>query len=182
VEEMKRVQDVMISVRDYPGVHTSDSLRKAISVMKAAQLEVGRRRSLPRVLLVFDDEEDLVGVLRRRDIMRGLEPPFLADKPLETRIKFFDVGVDPHLSELSVDSSLEDVVKGLREQSERPVEDVLRPIHTTLEPSDPLMKAVYQMVSLNESLIPVVDEEEKTVGVVRSVDVLQALSELIGVS
>jgi CBS domain-containing protein len=177
---MRRVRDIMIPVAQYPRVHLSDTLEDAISVMREAKLEVGRRPSLPRVLLVFDDEESLVGIVRRRDIMRGLEPKFLVDQPLETRIKFFDVGVDPHLSELSGEASMEKVVKGLRDQSRRPVSDVLRPIHTTLSPTDRLMQAVYEMVSLNESLIPVV-ENETIVGVIRSVDVLQALAELIGV-
>jgi CBS domain-containing protein len=73
---------------------------------------------------------------------------------------------------------MERVVKGLRDQADRPVGDVMRPISTTLNPADSLMKAVYEMVSLNESLVPVV-EDEGVVGVVRSVDVLHELAELL---
>ena len=176
--ELKRVRDIMIPLEKSPWIRLQDTLRDAIEKMEDAQLEVGRRPSLPRVLLVFDHHDTLVGIVRRRDIMRGLEPDFLVSQPLEDRVKFFDVGIDGHLTELAGGLTLEEVVKGLREQSSRPVSDVMKPISTTLKPSDRLMKAVYEMVSLNESLIAVVDGDE-VLGVVRSVDLLHALAELM---
>lgn len=176
--ELKRVRDIMIPLDRYPWLRLSDTLRDAIRVMGESRLEVGRRASLPRVLLVFDHHEDLVGIVRRRDIMRGLEPDFMVKQPLEKRVMHFEVGVDRHLAELSDDFSLERVVRGLRERSQRPVSDVIRPISTTLRPNDNLMKAMYEMVSLNESLIAVV-EGERVLGVVRSVDLLHELAELL---
>lgn len=176
-KEMRRVRDMMIPVQDYPWVRLRDTLLDAVRVMEDSHLEVGRRRSLPRVLLVFDHHDELAGIVRRRDIMRGLEPDFLVKQPLEGRVSHFDVGMDPHLTELS-GLSHESVVKGLREHCSRPISDVLKPISTTLKPSDQLMKAVYEMVSLNESLIAVVEDEE-VVGVVRSVDLLHELAQFL---
>jgi CBS domain-containing protein len=179
---MKRVREMMIPLEKYPWVRIDDTLGYAVRVIEEAHLEVGRRASLPRVLLVFDHDDDLVGIVRRRDIMRGLEPDFLVRQPLESRVKFFEVAADPHLSELSSELSreveLERVVRGLRAQAARPVGDVLRPITTSLGPDDQVMKAVYEMVSLNESLIPVV-EDEKVIGVLRSVDVFHELALLL---
>ena len=129
---MKRLRELMIPLDEYPWVRVDDTLKHAVEVIEGAQLHVGRRASLPRVLLVFDHDDDLVGVVRRRDIMRGLEPSFLVSQPLEYRVKLFEVDADPHLSELSSELSkevaLERVLKGLREQANRPVGDVLRPI------------------------------------------------------
>jgi predicted transcriptional regulator len=177
--DLKRVRDIMIPLDEYPWVRITDTISHAVQVIEDAQLDVGTRRSLPRVLLVFDHDETLAGIVRRRDIMRGLEPNFLVNQPLEYRVKLFDVAVDPHLSELYKDVSLEKVVRGLREQGNRPVGDVLRPVATTLRPHDQFMKAVYEMVSLNESLIPVVEGDE-ILGVVRSVDVFHELAQLLG--
>lgn len=179
LDDFKRARDIMIPLEDYPWVRTNDTLRHAISVIQEAQLEVGLRRSLPRVLLVFDKDDDLAGIVRRRDIMRGLEPPFLVNQPLEHRVNFFEVAVDPNLIEFSKDTSMEDVVKGLREQATRPVADVIRPISTTLKPDAQILKMIYEMVSLNESLLPVVDGRE-VLGVVRSVDVFNELAQLLG--
>ena len=175
---VKRVADVMIPLDQYPRVRIDDPLSRAVDTIENSDLEVRRRRSLPRVLLVLDKDDRLVGVVRRRDIMRGLEPKFLVSQPLEYRKKLFEVGIDPHLSELSREFSLERVVKGLREQSVRPVADVLRPAPPALKPDDSILKAIYEMVSLNESLLPVVKDHE-VLGVVRSVDLFHELARLL---
>lgn len=175
---VKRVAEIMIPLERYPWVRIDDPLRHAVDVIEGAELEVGLQRSLPRVLLVFDADDRLVGTVRRRDIMRGLEPTFLVAQPLEYRKKLFEVGLDSHLSELSKEFSLERVVKGIRGQAARPVGDVVRPVPTTLKPDDGIMKAIYDMVSLNESLIPVVEGEE-VLGVIRSVDVFHELAQLV---
>lgn len=172
---VKQVREMMIPLDDYPWVRIDDTLKYAVRVMEEARLEVGGQRSLPRVLLVFDREDELVGVVRRRDIMRGLEPNFLVEQPLETRVKLFEVGVDPHLLEFSDDFDIERVLKGLREQGRRPVGEVLRPIAASLGPEDRMMKALYEMVSLNASLLPVV-ENEQVIGVIRSVDIFHELA------
>ena len=111
--------------------------------------------------------------------MRGLERGLIGNQPTKISGAYFDVAVDHHLTELSGGLSLEKTLAGLRKECGRPVSDVARPISTTLRPNDQLMKAVNEMVSLNESLIAVVEDEE-ILGVVRSVDVLFELAELLG--
>lgn len=174
MEVMKRVKEVMIPVEQYPSVRDNATLREAIAKIEEAQLEVELRKSLPRVLLVFDEINVLVGTVRRRDIMRGLEPKYLLSKPLEYKKKLFDIAVDPNLAELSYDR----VVRGIREQSNRPVSDVMQPIPTILDADDHVMKAVQAMVALDVHLIPVL-QQGKLVGVVRSVDVFHDLAQLV---
>jgi len=173
-DAMKRVAEVMIPLDRYPSVHPDDTLRQAVAVIEGAHLEVGRRRSLPRVLLVVENHEELVGILRRRDIMRGLEPPFLVSQRREYQKMFFDVAVDPNLSELPFDR----VVKGVRAQADRPVRDVMRRVDATIHPDDHIMKAIYEMVSLNQSLLPV-EQDGRVLGVIRSVDVFHELAQLL---
>jgi len=171
---MKRVKEIMIPVEEYPSVRDNATLREAIVKIEEAQLEVELRKSLPRVLLVFDEIDVLVGTVRRRDIMRGLEPKYLLSKPLEYKKKLFDIDVDPNLAELSYDR----VVRGIREQANRPVSDVMLPIVTILDAEDHVMKAVQAMVALDVHLIPVL-QEGKLVGVVRSVDAFHDLAQLV---
>jgi CBS domain-containing protein len=174
VENWKQVGDLMVPVDQYPSVRDHATLREAIAVMEGAQLEVALHKSLPRVLLVFDEINVLVGYIRRRDIMRGLEPKFLSSQPLEYRKKLFDVEFDPNLSELPYDRLL----RGIQEQANRPVSDVMRPIEAILEADAPFMKAVYEMVSGNLTLIPVI-QDEQLVGVLRSVDLFHELAQLV---
>jgi len=177
-EKIRRVRDIMIPLDKYPWVRLKDTLGHALTLMRDAHLEVGRRASLPRVLLVFNHHEELVGIVRRRDIMRGLESGLMLGSSPKLPGAYFDVGVDHHLTELSGDLSIEKILKGLRKGCDRPVSDVARPISTTLKPNDQIIKAVFEMVSLNESLIAVVEDEE-ILGVVRSVDVLYELADLL---
>ena len=171
---MRRVKEIMIPAEQYPSVRDNASLREAITIIEEAQLEVELRRSLPRVLLVFDQIDVLVGTVRRRDIMRGLEPKYLLSKPLEYKKKLFDIDVDPNLAELSYDR----VVRGIREQADRPVSDVMNPIEAILDADDHVMKAVQAMVALDVNLIPVL-QDGQLVGVVRSVDVFHDLALLL---
>jgi len=172
--EKMRVRDIMIPLDRYPSVAPSCSLRDAMALMLKSQLDAGDRKSLPRVLLVIDENENLKGVVRRRDIMRGLEPKSLISEPLDYRKKLFDVQIDPNLSELSQVN----VVKGIREQSLRPVSDVMRPIKATIDHDDHIMKAVYEMVSYSLTLLPVL-KERQVVGVLRTVEAFAALGNLV---
>lgn len=172
--EMRTVGEVMVPLEQYPCVRDNTTLREAVEVIESTQLEVALRKSLPRVLLVYDEIGVYVGYVRRRDIMRGLEPRFLVSKPLEYRKKLFDVAVDPNLSELSYDH----VIKGIREQAGRPVSDVMNPIRATINADDHVIKAIYEMVLLDLNLLPVL-EDGQVVGVVRSVDVFHELAQLL---
>lgn len=171
---MKLVREIMIPIERYPSVRDRATLREAVAVIEEAQLEVERRKSLPRVVLVFDEIHVLVGYLRRRDIMRGLAPRFILSTPLDYPMKLFDVAIDPNLSELSYDR----LTQGVRQQGERPVSDVMQPIETILQADDHVLKAVNEMVSLDLALIPVL-EGGRLVGVVRSVDAFHELARLL---
>jgi predicted transcriptional regulator len=164
----------MIPIADYPSVIPENTLREAIEKMEQSQLEVNGRKSLPRVLLVLEASGQLVGTVRRRDIMRGLEPKHLVTQPLNYRKKLFDVSVDPNLSELSYDS----MVEGIHEQANRPVRSVMRSIQVALEHHDHIIKGVYEMVGYGMTLLPVL-KDCKVVGVVRSVELFREMAHIV---
>lgn len=171
---LKQLGELMIPIDQYPSVRDTDTLRDAIRVIESAQLEVALRKSLPRHVLVFDGIGVLVGYIRRRDLLHGLEPRFLVTKPLEYRRKPFDIAIDPNLAELPFDR----MAKAVQEQSRRRVSEVMRPIEAILTAGDHVMKAVSTMVSLDVSMIPVVDGDD-LVGIVRSVDVFHEIAKLL---
>ncbi len=172
--EMKRAGDIMIPLDEYPHLPYWFTLRQATAEMEKSEVEIDGRKSLPRVVLIFDEKYQLMGMARRRDIMRGLEPEFLVSRPIESRKTLFDVKVDPNLSELSYDKLLQ----GMRRQAERPISDVMRPIAATVDHEDHMIKVIYEMVDRGLSLLPVL-REGKVVGVVRSVDVFHEISEIL---
>lgn len=172
--EMKRAGDIMVPLDEYPHLPYWFTLRQATVELEKSELEIDGRKSLPRVLLIFDEKYQLMGMARRRDILRGLEPEFLLGRPIESRKTLFDVKVDPNVSELSYDKLLE----GIRRQAERPISDVMRPIVATVDVDDHMLKVIYEMVDRNLSVLPVV-QEGKVVGVVRSVDAFREIAAIL---
>ena len=164
----------MIPLDEYPHIPYWFTLRQATSELDKSEVEIGGRKSLPRVILIFDEKYRLMGMAKRRDIMRGLEPEFLSKRPIESRKTLFDVKVDPNLSELSYDKLLD----GIWRQAERPICDVMRPIAATVDIEDHLVKIIYEMVDRGLSLLPVL-QEGKVAGVVRSVDAFREIAEIL---
>lgn len=170
----KSAEEIMIPLDKYPHISCASTLREIVFLMEESQIEVHGRKSLPRAVLVFDESGKLVGSVRRRDILRALEPGFLSGASMEYRKKLFDVKVDPNLAELSYDKALE----GLRKRAERPACDVMLPIITTVNYDDHIMKVIYEMVDNNLSLLPVV-KQGKVIGIVRSVDAFHEVAQIL---
>jgi CBS domain-containing protein len=125
------------------------------------------------VVLIFNVQNELVGMVRRRDIMRGLEPDFLVSKPLPHRKAMFEVETDDNLTEMFFDKFTE----GVRKRSDRLVSAVMMPVKFTIKHNDHVLKAVYEMVDHNLALLPVM-KGEKVIGILRSVDVFRELTRL----
>ena len=172
--EMKRAGDIMIPLDKYPHIPYWFTLRQATAELENSEVEIEGRKSLPRVILIFDEKYSLMGMARRRDILRGLEPEFLVGRSIESRKTLFDVKVDPNLSEHSYDKLLE----GIRRQAERKISEVMRPIVATVDYEDHLIKVIYELVDHGLSTIPVL-KEGKVVGVVRSVDVFTQIANIL---
>jgi predicted transcriptional regulator len=119
------------------------------------------------MLLVIDEEMNLVGTLRRRDVLSALTPRFMRSSPPDSRTRIFPVPVDPNLSEMSWDR-LESMM--LR-RSERPVREVMVAVATSVDHEDHVGRVIDAMTEFDVSLVPVTEDDD-VIGVVRSVDVL----------
>lgn len=167
-------EDFMIPLSEYPHIHYKSTLKQAIEKMEKSVINVDGRLSLPRALLVFDEENQLIGIVRRRNILRGLEPDFLKTMAIPHRRKLFDIDVDPNL----VDLSSGKMAEAIKKQAERPVSEVMIPIGSTVNHDDQLAKVIYKMVSIDMALIPVL-KEDKVVGVIRTVELFREIANLL---
>jgi CBS domain-containing protein len=171
----KRVGDIIIPLDVYPHLPHWFTLRQALAELRSAQYEVGEVRiSAPRSALVFDEAYRLLGLLRRRDILRAFRPRQLAGEELHLGHQDISMRPDPDLSGLSFDNTIERI----REQSERKVSEVMQPIVTTLDYDDPLMKAVTEFVEHNLAVIPIM-RNGKVAGVVNTMCVCHELAQHI---
>jgi CBS domain-containing protein len=168
------IRDIMVPVDQYPCIPDTLTLGDAV-IELTVQIQRENQCSLPRVALVFDEDfRDLRGLLRRRDIMRALEPRFLMSRTLKYQRKLFTVPVDPNLSEFSFGK----IIAGLRTRATHLVKEVMRPISATIGHNDHILKAMCEMVHHDTSLLPVI-EDNKVIGVMRSVDVLREIARVL---
>lgn len=166
--------DIMIPMDKYPHIPHWFTLRQAMAEMENSKLEIDGRKSMPRVVLVFDEKYQLLGMVRRRDILRGLEPDFLRQKPLNDRKNLFDLRADPNLSEVFFDK----IMAGIKQRVERPVSEVMIPVVGTADYNDHIAKVVYEMSANRFSLLPVL-KDGQVVGVVCTVDVFHEFAKLL---
>jgi len=162
---IKKAGDVMIPLDSYPHIPFWFTLCQAMAEMEKAEFDVGGRKSLPRCVLVFNEAYELLGAVRRRDILRGLEPEALADIILPQVLKKSPQVSDPKVS------------KKIAEKLQRPVSDVMRPIKDSVEHDDNVIKVICRLVSRNLSFIPVM-QDGQVVGVVRTVELIRELSSI----
>ncbi|MBF0430567.1 MAG: CBS domain-containing protein [Fibrobacteria bacterium] len=171
MEENITAGELMIPISKYPIVSINDTLLDAVEEMDNIQIDSGGRKALPRVVLVFDHSNELVGVIRRRDIFRGLEPGFLVKHTSSYKRKWFDVHIDPNLSELTGDATFESI----KRNSKKKVKEIMLPIAQTIDYDDHITKIISTMVEYNISMIPVT-KNDRVVGVVRSADALHFIA------
>ncbi len=163
-EEERQVRDIMIAISDYTTVREDDAIADAIVKLRdsfsvaahtSRLMEIGHRS-----IIVFDGKENMKGILAIRDLLKALMPRYLfAPKPsMADTIQFspmFWSGA---------------YYRETRQLSKSRVKDIMSPATTVIREDANLMEAAYLMVQNQIMRIPVVDKNNKVVGVVREWD------------
>ena len=161
----KTAKDLMIPLEDYPHIPYWFTLRQAMAIIREAAIKFEGRFE-PRAVLVFDEKYQLMGILTLRDIITGLEPKFLQETTL--------IKMDPSLTVLMGDFC----GPKMKEQSQRPVSEVMSPIKVTVNAEDPITKPLYLMIKENVGLIPVM-QGGKVAGMLRLSDLFGEISKMV---
>lgn len=166
-------RELMVPLESYPHVNEDCSLLEALTTMTAGNIRMRGETSLPRILLVFDLEETLFGMLRRRDILRGLSPRWFFGAETHHPEDFFETDIDQNISDVLSDK----VVSRFRERAKLPITEYIQGISGVVEHDASLIRLVTIMVEKGYHMLPVL-QEEQVIGVVRSVEVLWAVNQL----
>lgn len=167
-------RELMVPLNKYPAVTVSDTLAKAAEVLSNWHIDMAGSLTMPRFALVLGEAGELTGVVRRRDILKGLAPSFLVAAISDHPEKLFDVEVDPNLTELLSDRAAEK----LKKKAATLVGEIADPIAVTVQADDPLIRVVREMVRHDQAILPV-EDKSGIVGVVRTIEVLAVVAELI---
>jgi len=173
--ETRTAKQIMVPIGQYPHVPEAATLLEATQILNFCQIKKADGRvSSPRVLLVINEGHQFVGIVRRRDILRGLEPGFLVSGKVKHLGTAFDVKAGAELSELSYDK----IADGMRRRAQRPVREVMRPILATIQYDDHVITAINAIVEHNTSILPVL-EGGRVIGVVRTIDVMEEVTSIL---
>ncbi len=167
----KTACEIMVTIEEYPHISYWFTLRQAVEKLEESTLEAHGKSSLPRALLVFDEQKRLLGIVRRRDILRGLEPKFLRTMSIHHRRELFNIEIDANL----VDLSMGKIAHEMQTQAETPISEVMQPIVATVRHDDHLAKIIYKMLNRDVNLLPIL-KDDKIIGVIRSVDVFREIA------
>jgi CBS domain-containing protein len=169
--ESIKATDIMIPLDHYPHVPFWFTIRQAVAELERVQLSTDNRQSLPRVVLVFDEEYRMMGSVRRRDLLRGLGANALQEQLERDGENDPSFRRDVATSELSSSHT----VDSIRERSGRQVSEIMQPIRVTVDADSTISEVMNVLVVNNVSFAPVVGAEG-VVGVVRTAEVLHRLA------
>jgi predicted transcriptional regulator len=167
-------EDLMIPLDKYPHINYSKPVREAISLFFHTKLVINGRSSLTRALLVFDDENKLVGMVRRRDIMQCFDPKCFFGHCAHHPKMLYGIKDDPELLEISFERLKNNIINN----ADKPVGEVMIKVTHTVNYNDHMLKIIYEMCDQRYSLLPVMKDSE-VVGVIRTVEVMDEIRKIL---
>lgn len=172
---IKQVREIMVPLETYPHIPYWFTLRQAIAEMEPSVFDSNAKKSPSRMsLLVFDEKYQLLGMVRRRDLMRGLDPEALQGAALDFRKKLSH----PEKDSSSQKPFFDRLMKTIQERAETLVSDAMLPVKATVDQEDSIISVVYEMVEKDLSFVSVLQNKE-VVGIVCIEDVFHEVARLV---
>ena len=170
--------DVMLPPERYPNCRVTCTIREAMVALSASAVKLqDGHMMLPRYVLVLDAEDRLVGVVSRRELLKGLIPHLRDDRETEAHIKQLVPFGGAMPSELTIRwTSL--FSRLAIEESMTPIEPVMVPIKGTVQIDDSLSTVISTMLAHGVDLVPVLDGE-KVAGVVLMTNIFDIVAQFI---
>jgi CBS-domain-containing membrane protein len=166
---MKRAGDIMLPLEAFPYIPYWFSLRQALAELEEAQTKRSAQRPMPWLILVFSARNQLLGIVRQREILQGLRRTLVPEAAKSYMPTTSEPSADLDLYRLGF--SPEKAVQVLRNQVERQILEFMEPIQATVEHDDYALLAIHLMIDRNLSFVPVV-RDGQIVGLVYAEDAL----------
>ena len=159
----KKVKELMVPVSEYPVVYNTDTIKDAIKVLKTYLGEHKEHRSMV-VLKREGTEEKLAGILTVRDILNTIKEKTMSNE----RNELFTMSWARFYHRGSLDQSVT-----------TRVEDAIRPLVTEyVQTEQDVSDAIRIMMTKGINILPVF-EGGKPVGIIRAIDILDYIGELL---
>ena len=178
-----KVKDLMIPLSDYATVSINDTLGQALKELKKAQTDP-RFTHKHRAVLVYDDDNHIVGKLGIWEILKALEPKYLQFEHPESANSFglSRFGFSPDFLHSLVEQfglwneSINDLVNKASSQTVK--ELMYTPSHDEFIKYDAFVAtAVHQfIIGCHQSLL--VQKEDAVIGILRLADIIDLICDI----
>lgn len=158
-DQEKQVRDIIIDVFEFPHVPYWFTIRQVSGILKKSIS--GGKCIRPLAALVFDEKYNLLGHIETKDILEGIRSAALAGNSEVQNI---------------IAAPGEETLKALKELSEKPVSSLLNQFKIFADPEDSVSRAAEMMLKNNLQILPVLENQKKLLGVVRSTEIFEYLS------
>jgi cytidylate kinase len=170
--------DVMLPIDRYPHCHIDCTIREAMVAIGASAVKLEDDHFVPpRYVLLHDRDERLVGVVSRRDLLKGLVPHLKEDREAREAIRDLVPFGGQLPSELFIRWT-SFFSKAALEAAGDPVENVMVPMRGAVKVDDSLSTVVSTMLCHGIDLVPVL-EQKKVVGVVLMTNIFDIVSQFV---
>ncbi len=173
-----KAADVMLTLDQYPNCQGNCNIREAMVALSASaiKLEDGHFM-LPRYLLIRNLENELVGVVGRRELLKGLVPHLREDRESAENIKALVPFGGSTPSEIFIRwTSL--FSKAALDASKESVRTVMVPIRGAVQVNDSLSTVITTMLYHGIDLVAVLDGT-KVVGVVLMTNIFDIVAQFV---
>jgi len=173
-----KASDVMLTLDQYPNCQGNCNIREAMVALSASaiKLEDGHFM-LPRYLLIRNLENELVGVVGRRELLKGLVPHLREDRESAEHIKALVPFGGSTPSEIFIRwRSL--FSKAALDASKESVRTVMVPIRGAVQIGDSLSTVITTMLFHGIDLVAVLDGT-KVVGVVLMTNIFDIVAQFV---
>lgn len=171
------VRDLMVPIDNYPHVHELGTIRNALLAVGASSVRLKDGHLLsPRYVVIVGDDQRLVGVLSRRDLLRGLSPHnIVMENSLRNLGGFFSL---QDYKSIWPSSWLSLLTPAAVKNANSSVSPLVKSTEPVVDIDDEIDKVIEQMLDHSVDIIPVVDGN-KVVGVVLMTDVFDNVAQYV---
>jgi CBS domain-containing protein len=176
--EVKRVEDLMLSLREYATIGVGATIEQALAALSKAQMGLTYDRHHHRAVLVLDPRGRVVGKVTHWTILASLDPGFLgeADDEVLRRANLSQAFIEALKARHELlPTSLE---RMCARAAKIGVEDAMVQVRDSVDRDAPLSEAIRKLIVGHCQSLLVTDGEE-VVGILRLADVFEEVADLI---
>jgi cytidylate kinase len=173
-----KARDVMLPPDSYPHCRMSCTIREAIVALSASAVRLPDSYvMIPRYVLVLDDNDELKGIVSRRELLKGLVPQLKRSQETEAHIRELVPFGGNVPSEILIRwTSL--FSKGALEAANHSVASIMAPIKGSVQVDDSVSTVISTMLRYGVDLVAVLDGR-RVAGVVLMTNIFDIVAQFV---